>query len=102
MKTLTNTQIRQAIELADKGFSIPKISEKMGNVDQRLIRRYLNKADRDIDPVGSVALKAQLKQIIAKVVPIEYLPDYPDIEEMSFKAIKEFWDNVKEKGREPS
>lgn len=99
MKTLTNTQIRQAIELADKGYSIPKISEKMGNLDQRLIRRYLNKADRDIDPAGSIEVKAKMKAIINKTVPIELMPSSPDVEEMSFKAIMEFWDSIKEQAR---
>lgn len=99
MKTLTNTQIRQAIELADKGFSIPKISAQMGDIDQRLLRRYLNKADRDVDPAGSVAVKAQLKAIITKFVPIAMLPTSPDIEEMSYKALKEYWESIKEQAR---
>lgn len=99
MKQLTNTQIRIAIEFADKGYSIPKIAEKMGDLDQRLLRRYLNKADRDVDPAGSSALKAQLKGIITKVVPIDLLPSNPDMEEMSFKALKEYWEVVREKGR---
>lgn len=99
MRTLTNTEIRTAIELADKGYSIPKISEKINSVDQRLIRRYLNSMDRDVDPVGSVTAKAQLKAIIDKVVPIEYLPSNPDITEMSFIALKKYWEEVKVKGK---
>ena len=99
MKTLTNTQIRYAIELADEGYSIPKIAEKMGDIDQRLLRRYLNQADRDIDPPGSVAVKAQLKTIICKHVPIGLLPKRLDIEEMSFKAVKEYWDSIKEQAK---
>lgn len=98
MKTLTNTQIRTAAELAEKGWSLAKIAEKL-DIPVPLARRYLNSFDLDIDPREAIDAKVQLIKLFTTVVPIQYHPKDMDVTEMSYRALRELWENVKEKAK---